>query len=35
MAWAITTLPPASLSFRAVRRLRRAGIPPTASLGRI
>jgi hypothetical protein len=35
MAWAITTLPPASLSFRGVRRLRRAGIPPTASLGRI
>jgi hypothetical protein len=34
MAWAITTLPPASFSFRGVRRLRRAGIAPTAGLGR-
>ncbi len=34
MAWAITTLPAASFTFRGVRRLRRAGIPPTASLGR-
>jgi hypothetical protein len=34
MAWAITTLPAASFTFRGVRRLRRAGIPPTSSLGR-
>jgi hypothetical protein len=34
MAWAITTMPPLHLTFRGVRRLRRAGIAPTASLGR-
>jgi hypothetical protein len=34
MAWAITTLPPLTLTFRGVRHLRRAGIAPTASLGR-
>jgi hypothetical protein len=34
MAWAITTLPPASFTFRGVRGLRRAGIQPTASLSR-
>lgn len=34
MAWAITTMPPLALSFRGVRHLRRAGIAPTASLGR-
>jgi hypothetical protein len=35
MAWAITTLPAVGLKFRAVRQLRRAGIGPKASLGRI
>jgi len=35
MAWAITTMPPLhTLTFRGVRHLRRAGIAPTASLGR-
>ncbi|MGB6454286.1 MAG: hypothetical protein WBH47_07315 [Streptosporangiaceae bacterium] len=34
MAWAITTMPPLTLTFRSVRRLRRAGIAPTAGLGR-
>jgi hypothetical protein len=35
MAWAITTLPPLRLSPRQVRRLRKAGIAPPASLARI
>jgi hypothetical protein len=35
MAWAITTLPAVDLSSRAVRRLRKAGIGPQVSLGRI
>jgi hypothetical protein len=35
MAWAVTTLPPADLNSRAVRRLRRAGIGPNVSLSRI
>jgi hypothetical protein len=36
MAWAITTMPPQlPLTFRGVRRLRRAGIAPSSSLGRI
>jgi len=36
MAWAITTMPPQlQLTFRGVRRLRRAGIAPTSSLDRI
>jgi hypothetical protein len=35
MAWAITTLPAVGLKFRAVRQLRKAGIGPTVSLGRI
>jgi hypothetical protein len=35
MAWAITSLPPARFTFRGVRRLRKAGIAPTASLSRI
>ncbi|HKD88070.1 MAG TPA: hypothetical protein VKB62_06020 [Streptosporangiaceae bacterium] len=34
MAWAITTLPPLTLTFRGVRHLRRAGVAPTASLSR-
>lgn len=34
MAWAITTLPPLTLTFRGTRHLRRAGIPPATSLGR-
>jgi hypothetical protein len=34
MAWAITTLPPLTLTFRGVRHLRRAGIAPTVSLSR-
>jgi hypothetical protein len=34
MAWAITTLPPLALPARGVRRLRRAGVAPRASLGR-
>jgi hypothetical protein len=35
MAWAITTLPPLTLPARSVRRLRRAGVAPAASLGRV
>lgn len=35
MAWAITTLPKVELNSRTVRRLRRAGIRPQESLGRI
>lgn len=35
MAWAITTLPSLRLSPRQVHRLRKAGIAPTSSLGRI
>jgi hypothetical protein len=34
MAWAITTLPPVSLTGRDVRQLRRAGVAATASLSR-
>jgi hypothetical protein len=34
MAWAITTMPPLTLAARSVRRLRRAGVAPDASLGR-
>ncbi len=34
MAWAITTTPPLTLAARSVRRLRRAGVAPNASLGR-
>jgi hypothetical protein len=34
MAWAITTMPPLTLARRSVRRLRRAGVAPDASLGR-
>ncbi len=34
MAWAITTMPRLTLTVRSVRRLRRAGVAPTASLGR-
>jgi hypothetical protein len=35
MAWAITTMPPLRLTPRQVRQLRKAGIAPTNSLGRI
>lgn len=35
MAWAITTLPPLRLPPRQVHQLRKAGIAPTNSLGRI
>lgn len=35
MAWAVTTLPAVDLKPRAVRQLRRAGIGPKESLGRI
>jgi hypothetical protein len=35
MAWAITTMPPARLRPRQVRQLRRAGIAPSSSLGRV
>ncbi len=35
MAWAITTLPPVRLTSRGVQQVRRAGIAPTSSLGRI
>jgi hypothetical protein len=35
IAWAITTMPPVRLKSRGVRQLRRAGIAPTRSLGRI
>jgi hypothetical protein len=34
MAWAITTLPAANLSYRGVQQLRKAGIAPSSSLGR-
>jgi len=34
MAWAITTLPPLSLTFRGVRQLRRAGVAGASSLSR-
>jgi hypothetical protein len=34
-AWAITTLPKVSLTPRGVRQLRRSGIAPTSSLGRV
>ncbi|HUB39652.1 MAG TPA: hypothetical protein VMA72_12430 [Streptosporangiaceae bacterium] len=34
MAWAITTLPPVTLTFRGVRHLRRAGVAPSSSLSR-
>jgi hypothetical protein len=32
MAWAITTLPPVSLTRRGIRRLRKAGIAPPSDL---
>jgi len=35
MAWAITTLPPVSLTRAGTRRLRKAGIAPPSDLGRI
>ncbi len=35
MAWAITTLPPLRLPPQQVHQLRKAGIAPTNSLGRI
>lgn len=35
MAWAITTLPPQRLPRRQIRQLRKAGIAPANSLGRI
>jgi hypothetical protein len=35
MAWAITTLPAADLSYRGVQQLRKAGIAPRGSLGRV
>jgi hypothetical protein len=35
MAWAITTMPPLRLGRGQVRQLRKAGIAPTSSLGRI
>lgn len=35
MAWAITTMPPVSLTSRGVQHLRQAGITGTSSLGRI
>jgi hypothetical protein len=35
MAWAITTMPQVSLTRRGVRSLRKAGIAPTSSLGRV
>ena len=35
MAWAITTMPPLRLGRRGVRQLRKAGIAPTSSLGRV
>ncbi len=34
MAWAITTMPPLTLTSRSIRRLRRDGVVPMASLGR-
>jgi hypothetical protein len=35
MAWAITTLPQVRLTPRGIRQLRRAGIAPSSSLGRV
>jgi hypothetical protein len=35
MAWAITAMPAVSLSYLGVRQLRRAGIAPSANLGRV
>jgi hypothetical protein len=35
MAWAITTMPPLRLTPRRARKLRKAGIAPTSSLGRV
>jgi hypothetical protein len=35
MAWAITTMPAVNLTSRGVQQLRKAGIAPTSSLGRI
>ena len=35
MAWSITGLPAVNLKYRGVRQLRKAGIAPTSSLGRI
>ncbi len=35
MAWAVTAMPPVSLSYRGVQRLRSAGIAPPGSLGRV
>lgn len=35
MAWAVTTMPAVNLSNRGVRKLRKAGIAPTSTLGRI
>jgi hypothetical protein len=35
MAWAITTMPPLRLRLARVRQLRKAGIAPTSSLGRV
>jgi hypothetical protein len=35
MAWAITTMPRVSLTPRKVRKLRKAGIAPASSLGRV
>jgi hypothetical protein len=35
MAWAITTLPPATLTPKGVRMLRKAGIAPSSELGRV
>jgi hypothetical protein len=34
MAWALTTLPPAQINATAIRRLRSAGVPKTAAIGR-
>ncbi len=35
MAWAITTMPAVDLTSRGVRRLRKAGVAPSSSLGRV
>jgi hypothetical protein len=35
MAWAITTMPPVNLTARGVQQLRRAGVAPAASLGKV
>jgi hypothetical protein len=36
MAWAVTTMPPAvNLSYRGVRKLRKAGVAPPSTLGRV